>query len=95
MLDTYEIVPMLINRHRIRQFLEKTHEFEPYTDHIDYWNSKKQKSKKAELHKNEFFGPTQMLLLQPYLELFTDFITRHYSEEFETAKSLREVTDIS
>ena len=36
-----------------------------------------------------------MLLLQPYLELFTDFITRHYLDEFETAKSLREVTDIS
>ena len=55
----------------------------------------KQKGKKTDLHKNEFFGQTQMLLLQPYLELFTDFITRHYLDEFETAKSLREVTDIS
>ena len=36
-----------------------------------------------------------MIFLQPYLELFTDFIMRYYSEEMETANSLLEVTDIS
>ena len=38
MLNTYQIVPMLINRRRIRHFLEMTQEFQQYVDHIEQWN---------------------------------------------------------
>ena len=41
MLNTYEIVPMLINKRRIRRFLEMTQEFEEYSVHIESWNTNK------------------------------------------------------
>jgi len=47
------------------------------------------------IHKNEHFSEGQMMLLQPYIELFTDFLLRNYKEEIETSQELRMITDLS
>ena len=36
-----------------------------------------------------------MRLLQPFIELFTDFLQKNYKSELEAAEELHEVTDIS
>lgn len=35
------------------------------------------------------------MLLQPYIELFTDFLLKNYKEEIDTAQELRSITDLS
>jgi hypothetical protein len=36
-----------------------------------------------------------MRTIQPYIDLFTDFLLRNYKDELETSENLHDVTDIS
>lgn len=53
------------------------------------------RERKSSIIQNEFFNENNMHQLQPFIELFTDFLVKNFNDELQTSQNLREVTDIS
>jgi ATP-dependent RNA helicase SUPV3L1/SUV3 len=47
------------------------------------------------LHQTDYFDRTTMMDLQPYIQLFTDFLLKNFNNEIEAGKGLRNVTDLT
>ena len=56
---------------------------------------KTKRARQKSIDKNNCFDFSEMLLLQPYIELYTDFLLKNYSDELETSTNLKDVTDLS
>ncbi len=56
---------------------------------------KTKRSRQKLIDKNNYFEFNEMQLLQPYIELYTDFLLKNYSDELETSTNLKDVTDLS
>jgi len=95
MLSTYDVGPLSATRQRIVEFLKLTEESADYIEYIQFWEMRTRREKTRIIHKNEHFSEGQMMLLQPYIELFTDFLLRNYKDEIETSQELRMITDLS
>ena len=95
MLSTYDVGPLSATRQRIVEFLKLTEESADYIEYIQFWEMRTRREKTRIIHKNEHFSEGQMMLLQPYIELFTDFLLRNHKDEIETSQELRMITDLS
>jgi hypothetical protein len=85
MLATYNVGPLSATKNRILDFLQKTESETEYVNYIQTWEMRSRRDKTKLTHKNDQFTDGQMMMLQPYVELFTDYLLKNHKEEVETA----------
>jgi hypothetical protein len=93
-------VPILINKGKVKKFINEINYNGQYQDHIASWVGKSKDEKRNILIKEGLYGTEKipakiMMKAKPYIELFTDYILRYHEQEFEAAKQLISITDLT
>ena len=67
MHETYGVLPLLINKALINEFIALTEEKQEYVDYLQKWQTSSRREKFVILHVNKYFWASNMVFLQPYI----------------------------
>ena len=94
MLETYDIVPLLLNKSVLKAFFAETETNHNYINFLRDWQLKSGREQQAIAHKNQYYKPKQFEKLQPYVWLLTDFLQKNHGNDIENSQKLLDLTDL-
>lgn len=92
MHEIYGIPPVSINPERVDHFLRETELSTSYRQHISDWFFKHKREQLKSCPTNSCFSNVEMQTLQPYVQLFTDYLGRYH--DIKQGQDLSAVTDL-
>jgi hypothetical protein len=78
MHEIYGIPPVHISPERVDHFLRETEQSTSYRQHIADWFFKQKREQLKSYPTNSCFSNMEMQMLQPYVQLFTDYLGRFH-----------------
>ena len=91
----YDISPTIVTPPTVRVFMDHCRSKPAYKSYIKAWFDVTKTEAKQKVFPNPIFKGTKMQVLQPYFDLFTDFVSNSRRDEYIANVSSRDVTDAS